>query len=60
MVLRMGRQADDLAARRALAQVDAKIAAAVESAPPLPDDVAARLAELIRAAPPAERADAAA
>lgn len=44
---------DDLAERRALARVDARIAAAVADAPPLPDDVAARLVELIRATPPA-------
>lgn len=36
-------------------RVDEKIVAAVEAAPPLPDDVAARLVELIRTTSPARR-----
>ncbi|MER7273867.1 hypothetical protein ABT369_05400 [Dactylosporangium sp. NPDC000244] len=42
------------------AKVDARIAAAVAEAPPLPDDVAELLARLIRTAPRLERAGAAA
>jgi hypothetical protein len=56
----MKRWPADLAARRALSRVDERIAAAVAEAPPLPDDLAARLAELIRATSAAERTGAAA
>jgi hypothetical protein len=51
------RLADDQAAEQALGWVDAKIAAAVAEAPPLPDDLAARLVKLIRATPKVERAE---
>lgn len=40
----------------ALLLVDKKIAAAVAAAPPLPDDLAARLVELIRTAPVSDQA----
>lgn len=41
-----------LALKRKRLTVDEKIAAAVAAAPPLPDDLAGRLAELIRTALP--------
>ncbi|MCP2327595.1 hypothetical protein HDA40_006102 [Hamadaea flava] len=47
----MNREPDDLAERQALDRVEAKIAAAVRTAPPLRDDLASRLATLIRTSP---------
>lgn len=45
--MRTRRLDDDLAERRALARVDAKVAAAVAEAPPLPDEVAELWGRLI-------------
>lgn len=47
----MANTPEEIEARKAtaIARVEARIAAAVESAPPLPDDVAARLRESILA-----------